>query len=447
MKPSLKPSFNLFSATMLVMGSIIGSGVFKKIAPMAGYLHSGPWILLCWVAAGIITLFGALTYAEIAGRIAQTGGLFHYLKVIFGPPVGFIFGWACLTVMQTASIASLAFVFAESLASLFPMILSYAAVPTIASICILFITVLNILGVIVGVWLENIFTVLKILGIFVIVALAFYFGKGPAESFCWACNTQAANPLSFASIPLFFSAMMGAFWAYDGINNIGFIAGEIQNPKKNIPRALVFGVLGVIFLYLVINTAYLYAMPLQKIASISGSGQVFAIELAKTLDGANTLFWPIFVAILILISSFGAANASILSSSRIYYAMAQEGLFFRSFGKLSEKYNTPVVSLVVQSLWACVLVFSGSFDQLTDWLIFSAFIFYGLGAYGLFRLRKLGIGTPPFRVPTPIAGIYIVFCACLVVVSIWQNPISSLIGLLLILMGIPLYYYFARKMQ
>jgi APA family basic amino acid/polyamine antiporter len=167
MKPSLKPSFNLFSATMLVMGSIIGSGVFKKIAPMAGYLHSGPWILLCWVAAGIITLFGALTYAEIAGRIAQTGGLFHYLKVIFGPPVGFIFGWACLTVMQTASIASLAFVFAESLASLFPMILSYAAVPTIASICILFITVLNILGVIVGVWLENIFTVLKILGIFV----------------------------------------------------------------------------------------------------------------------------------------------------------------------------------------------------------------------------------------------------------------------------------------
>jgi APA family basic amino acid/polyamine antiporter len=127
--------------------------------------------------------------------------------------------------------------------------------------------------------------------------------------------------------------------------------------------------------------------------------------------------------------------------------MAQEGLFFRSFGKLSEKYKTPVVSLVVQSLWACVLVFSGSFDQLTDWLIFSAFIFYGLGAYGLFRLRKLGIGTPPFRVPTPIAGIYIVFCACLVVVSIWQKPISSLIGLLLILMGIPLYYYFARKMQ
>jgi APA family basic amino acid/polyamine antiporter len=237
--------------------------------------------------------------------------------------------------------------------------------------------------------------------------------------------------------------MISAFWAFDGFNNVGFLAGEIQHPEKNIPRALLFGVLSVLGIYLLINFAYLYALPFQNILAIGEKGHnIFAVEWAEQIAGPT---WSLFVSLLILISAFGATNGSLMSSSRIYFAMAEYKLFFASFKKVHPKFHTPYVALLAQGIWASSLVFTGSFDDLTDWLIFAAFIFYGLGAFSLFRLRKLHVGKPHYQAPTWIVMFYILFCVALVLVNIYQNPIQSMAGLGLISLGLPVYIWLKRS--
>ena len=245
-----------------------------------------------------------------------------------------------------------------------------------------------------------------------------------------------------ALIPLMFSAMLGAFWAFDGLNNIGFIGGEIKNAKKNIPLALIVGVSGILGIYLFVNFAYFHALALKDIFTIAQMpGKIFAIEMIKHIKGSTA---ALLVSILIMISTFGATNGSILTSARIYYAMARDNIFFKALGKTHPKFQTPSASLLIQGFWASVLVCSGSFDQLTDMLIFVSFIFYGLGAWGLLRLRKQNIGTPRFVVPTIVPLLYVLFCATLVIFTICQNPGQAVVGLLLALAGIPVYFWCNR---
>lgn len=436
---SLIARLGLFTATMIVIGSIIGSGIFKKIAPMSLKLQSESLVLWAWVIAGVITLFGALTYAEIAGRLAQTGGLYAYLRSMYGKFTGYLYGWSCFSVIQSASIASIAYVFAEALFSIFPFSFYGVEVKALAVGTILSLTLLNYIGLLFGAWLENIFTVVKIIGIMLVALFAFLFGSNTLPVIAAPGAQVLISPTGLALIPVMFSAMLGAFWAFDGLNNIGFIGGEVRNAKKNIPLALIIGVTGILAIYLLVNISYFNALALEDILAIAKMpGRIFAIEMINQIRGAQA---ALLVSVLIMVSTFGATNGSILTSARIYYAMARDNIFFTALGKTHPKFHTPSSSLLIQGLWASVLVCSGSFDELTDMLIFVSFIFYGLGALGLLRLRKQNVGSPGFVVPTIIPLLYVLFCFTLVVVTIYQNPGQAFTGLLLTLAGIPVYFW------
>jgi len=456
----------LFTAVMIVISSMIGSGVFKKIAPMSIELGAPGLILLCWLIPGIITMIGAATNAEIAGLIAEPGGQYVYFKKMYGDAFAFLYGWSCFSVIQSASIASIAYVFAESVNAVIPLPTLSAGmeqvnifgiffpfqgfgVKGLTILTIIFLTTANYLGVVIGGAITNVFTGLKILGIILIIILGLTLSNGTVQNL-----TPFLNKPDFqygSGLGLFgamFAAMLAAFWAYDGWNNIGYLGGEIKNPKKNIPISLFGGVALVIVIYLAINTVFLYVMPVDEIINISNSEHsIIAIEVMRKFLGYGG---ALFISVLIMVSTFGTTNGTILASSRIYFAMAKDKLFFQSAGSHHSKFKTPHISLLIQGLWASLLVLSGTFDQLTDMLIFASFIFYGAGAFGVFILRKKMKDTPRvYKVPgyPVLPFIFVLFCVTLVVVTIIQNPRDAGIGLSLVLIGIPFYLFWNRKIK
>lgn len=460
----LLTKLGLFTAVLIVISSMIGSGIFKKAAPMAVELQSGGILLLCWLIAGIITLIGAATNAEIAGMIAAPGGQYVYFKEMYGKAFAFIYGWSCFSVIQTASIASIAYVFAESVNAIIPLPhlsesmeqftllgifnpFASFGVKALTILTILFLTSANYLGVVFGGFINNIFTTLKVLGILIIIVLGLTLSGGSVENINpIGQSTTAEYGSSLRLFGAMFAAMLGAFWAYDGWNNIGYLGGEVKNPKRNIPLALFGGVGTVIAVYLLINFVYLYVMPVNEMIEIANKDNtIIAVEVLRKFLGNGGAF---FISILIMISTFGTTNGSILASSRIYFAMAKDNLFFKSAGSIHPKFKTPDISLVMQGIWSCLLVLSGTFDQLTDMVIFASFIFYGAGAFGVFILRKKMKDTErPYKaMGYPIMpAIFVLFCLTLVVVTIIQNPRDAGLGLLLVLSGIPFYIFWNRK--
>ncbi len=456
----------MFTALMIVISSMIGSGVFKKIAPMSVELGSPGLILLCWLIPGIITLFGAATNAEIAGLIAEPGGQYVYFKNMYGKAFAFLYGWSCFSVIQSASIASIAYVFSESVNAVIPLphfpehienisVLGIFfpfegfGVKALTIFTLIFLTTANYFGVVFGGTIANVFTVLKVLGIFAIIILGLTISGG---SFSNATPILERSGFSYdTSLGLFgamFAAMLGAFWAYDGWNNIGYLGGEVKNPKKNIPVSLYGGVIIVIIIYLAVNFAYIYVMPVDEIIEISKTQHsIIAVEVMRKFLGT---YGVLFISILIMVSTFGTTNGTILASSRIYFAMARDKLFFLNAGRHHSKYRTPYISLLIQCIWASILVLSGSFDQLTDMLLFASFIFYGMGAFGVFVLRKKMKEEPrPYKVfgyPI-IPAIFVLFSFTLVVVTIIQNPRDAGIGLGLVLVGIPFYVFWNSKVK
>ena len=466
-RSGLLTRLGLFTAILIVVSSMIGSGVFKKIAPMSSELGSAGLILLCWLIPGIITLFGAATNAEVAGLIAEPGGQYVYFKEMYGKAFAFLFGWSCFSVIQSASISSIAYVFAESVNAVFPLPhlsqnldsfslfgiftpLHNFGVKGLTIITILFLTIVNYFGVIFGGYLNNFFTVLKTLGIVLIVFFAFTISDGQISNV--SPLLEVDNFQYNTSLGLFgamFAAMLAALWPYDGWNNIGFLGGEIKNPKRNIPLSLILGVAMVIVVYLLANFAYMYIMPVEEIIKLSKENphSIIAVEVIRKFLGTAG---AVFISILIMVSTFGTTNGTVLASSRIYFAMANDKLFFRPAGKYHSKFRTPHIALIIQGIWASILVLSGTFDQLTDMLIFAAFIFYGMGALGVFVLRKKMPDTPrPYKVfgYPYIPIIFIIFCVVLVVVTIIQKPRDAGIGLALVLIGIPFYLIWNRKIK
>ena len=403
-----------FTILMIVISSMIGSGIFKKIAPMSAELGSSGLILLAWLVAGIVTLFASATNAEVAGLIAEPGGQYVYFKKMYGNAFAFLYGWSCFSVIQSASIASIAYIFAESVNAMIPLPhlspeleafslfgifypLQGFGVKFLTILTIIFLSVANYLGVVFGGMISSLFTVLKIIGIVAIIILGLTIGGSihnvepllPKEGF------QYNSPLGLTGV--FFAAMLAAFWAYDGWNNIGYLGGEVKNAKKNIPLALYLGVGITIIIYLLINFSFLFVMPVDEIIKISNEQHsIIAIEVMRKILGNGG---AIFISILIMVSTFGTTNGTIMASSRLYFAMARDRLFFNSAGKCHSKFKTPYISLLVQGVWASLLVLSGTFDQLTDTLMFASFIFYGLGVYGVFILRKKMSDEPrPYKV-------------------------------------------------
>ena len=422
---------------------------------MAAELQSPGWILLAWIAAGVITIFGALCNAEIAGMLAGTGGDFIYIKKIYNRFFAFLYGWSLFTVIQTATISSLAYVFAQSLNSIIPVpdifqSLQHLSIGGIfypfqdfgikitSILLILLLTVLNISGLKSGAGVSKVILLFVCAGLLLIVFFGLKNGSG---------NVLNINEITTQTITLssFYTAMLAAFWAYQGWVSVGFIGGEVMNPRVTIPKGIVTGVFIVIFIYLAVNFTYLSLLTIPELVQVNASGnQIAAVEAIRTVWGKTGV---LLISILILITTLGCTNASILTGARPYYAMAREKLFFSGIGKLNSA-RVPANSLLWQGLWASVLVLSGTFDQLTDMIIFSVFIFYGATSLGVFILRRrMPDAHRPYKVwgyPV-VPAIFILFCIGLFLNTIITRPREAAIGLTLILAGIPVYLLFKRK--
>ena len=458
---SLSRTLGLGYVVIFVIANIIGSGVYKKIAPMANELQSSVWILLVWIAGGIITLFGALSNAELAGMLADTGGDYVYLKKIYKRFFSFLYGWSLFAVIQTATISSLAYVLVQSLNSVItiPEILPSLHDFTIggvffpfqdfgiklaAIIVIMLLTLLNMSGLKSGARTGKAIFFFVCAGLAVIVIAGLSAGTPRPENF------MNIRELGNGTVTLssFYTAMLAAFWAYQGWVSVGFIGGEIKNATSNIPRGIAMGVLVVIIVYVFVNLAYMRIMSIPDLVQVHEAGnKIAAVEVVRNLWGTGGV---LFISLLILVTTMGCLNASILTGSRPYYAMSQEGLFFKGIRKLN-RHNVPGNSLLWQGIWASVLVLSGTFDQLTDMLIFAVYIFYGAMATGVFILRRrMPEAHRPYRVwgyPV-VTAFFILFCVGLFLNTIITQPREALIGLTLILTGIPVYFIFrGRKEQ
>ncbi|MGI8952578.1 MAG: APC family permease [Chitinophagaceae bacterium] len=454
---TLSRSLGLRLVVVVVIGNIIGSGVYKKVAPMAAELHSSGWVLIAWIIAGIISLFGALCNAEVAGLLADTGGEYVYYKKIYNRFFAFMFGWSLFTVIQTAAISSLAYLFAESLNHIFhlPPLLSSLEnfniadifypfadfnVKLTAIILIILLTWINTKGIKIGAGVSTAILLFVFAGIFTIIA----FGLTNSHADFSRINMQTNNnsPVTVSTV---FTAMLAAFWAYQGWASVGYVGGEIKNAHRNIPKGIVIGIFTVIAIYLLVNFTYLSLLSVPQLDAIYHSeNKIAAVEAVKSFWGDNG---ALFISILILITTLGCCNATIFSSCRPYYAMAKEGLFFKKVAKLNDK-QTPANSLFYQCVWACLLVLSGTFDQLTDMIIFAVFIYYGATTLGVFILRKKMPDAPrPYKVwgyPV-VPAIVVLFCAALVFNTVFSRPREAAIGMILMLTGVPLYWWFKHK--
>ncbi len=458
-KRDLTRALGLSYVIIIVISNMLGSGVFKKIAPMAAELHSSGWILLVWLAAGIITLFGALSNGEVAGLLADTGGEFVYLRTIYGRFFSFLYGWSLFTVIQTAAISGVAYVFTQSLNSIMPIpdMLSSLQQFTIGGVfypfqdfgiklttilLILFLTFLNMSGLKSGAWVNKAVLILVGAGLLAIVLAGLAGGHSSASMPMAAGGMAAGNTVTLSS---FYTAMLAAFWAYQGWVSVGFIGGEVKDPHRNIPRGIIAGVGIVIIVYLVVNYTFLTLLSIPQLEQINNSGnQIAGIEAVRGIWGNGGV---LFISLLILISTLGCTNASILTGARPYFAMARQGLFFRGTGRLNS-HNVPSASLLWQGIWASILVLSGTFDQLTDMLIFAVYIFYGATTLGVFILRRrMPDAHRPYKTwgyPV-VPALFVLFCVGLFFNTIITRPREAGIGLSLILLGIPVYFLLRGK--
>jgi len=459
----------LYTATAIVIGSMVGSGIFRKPGVMAAQLASPEWLIIIWLVAGVMTLFGALAIAEIAGLISAPGGQYIYFNKSYNRFVGYLYGWAVFSVIQTGSIASITYVFSEyfgyfvTLPRFSPELESWGIpLPFIGSIfplkdfgtkamtiaVILSLTGVNYLGAKFGAALQNLFTTAKIGVLIFIVSLGFILGEGSFGHFSGSSVTFQRETSLFAAIML---AMSGAFWAYDGWINITYVAGEVKEPQRTIPRALFLGTLIVASVYMLINMAYLYVMPLDEMAQSKLVASDAANRILGTVGGG-------FVAAAVMVSTFGTANGTIMASARVYYAMAKEKMFFPRAAFIHPTYHTPGTALLIQGSWASLLVLSGTFDQLTDMLIFVSWIFYAMAAFAVFILRKKWPDAErPYRTwGYPIVpAIFIAFALGYVGWTLYADImayikgetelINSVMGIALVSLGLPGYFYWSKK--
>ncbi len=452
----------LTACTMIVAGSMIGSGIFRKPSSMAAQLMSPELLIIIWIAAGLITLIGAAVNSEIAGMISETGGQFIYFKEMYGDFTAYLYGWSVLSVIQTGSQAAIAYAFAEYVGYFFrfpdlPKVFQDFSVymplvgnihpfidfgtKSIAILCIVFLTGVNYAGVVFGGAVQTVVTYIKIGTMIILSAVLLIFGGGSGSNIYTGFNMpQESLPTIFAAAGL---ALSGAFWAYDGWNNLTFVSGEVKNPQKNVSLGLLFGTLIVIAVYVLINLAYLYVLPIDEMAKSPLVAASATEKIFGNLGGS-------IISIAVIVSTFGALNGSILSTARVQFAMAEKNLFFTPLGKVHPKFKTPHISLVVQGVWSAVLVLSGSFDTITDYVIFAAWLFYMLGAAGVFILRKkMPDRERPFKVwgYPYLPALFVVFAFAFLLNTVISDTSNAMMGLILVLAGSPFYLYWKYKAE
>ncbi|MCU0285470.1 MAG: amino acid permease [Acidobacteria bacterium] len=466
---SFKKSLNLFDSTAIVAGSMIGSGIFIVSADMARTLGSPGWLIMAWIITGILTIFGALSYGELAALMPQAGGKYVYLREAYNPLAGFLYGWTLFLVIQTGTIAAVAMAFAKFLGVLVPWFseqnvwlhMGFLKLNTvhIGAICvIIFLTWVNTRGITAGKYIQNVFSYTKIGTLLAFIIIGFFIAKstGAIElntKILWDAVQIKDNQLiplgGFALIAALGVSLVGPLFSSDAWYDITFAAGEVKNPKRTIPMSLFLGVSIVIIIYLLVNVVYLMVLPLRGTpgaADVFGQGIQFAANdrlgtaTMHGIFGENAAF---IMAIMVMISTFGCVNGLVLSGPRVYYAMANDGLFFKKVGSLNKK-RVPSLGLVFQGIWASILCLSGTYSNLLDYVIFAVLIFFAMTVLGIFILRKKRPDAErpykAFGYPI-IPALYIVSCVFIMLLLLIYKPYYTWPGLIIVLLGIPVYFF------
>lgn len=432
-EPGLLGELGLRDATAIVAGTVIGSGLFLVPNTVAKELFSFSSVLLVWLTGGLLSLFGALALGELGAAFPGAGGLYVYLRHAYGRPVGFLYGWGLLTLIHSGSIATLAVAFRLYLAQIVPLTLTQQKISGIA--CVLVLTVVNCLGVRSGKGVQNIFTAVKLGGVALMIGLLFLWGR--PHSLVTSFWPQA--PLRLQAN--FGIALIAVLWAYEGWHVLSFTAGEFKHVQRDLPRGLLYGTLIVVVTYLLANAAYYCVLTTSQ---IQNTERVAATAVGSVLGGKAA----VFISVLILVSIIGAANGMILTGPRVYYAMAEEGLFFQAFRKVSPRSHAPVFATLVQGVWAACLTLLGTFQELFTYVIFTAWIFYGLAVLAVIvlRIRRPDIDRP-FRVPGYpwLPALFTVAALGITLSAIVASPLHALLGIALILTGLPVYGVYALK--
>jgi APA family basic amino acid/polyamine antiporter len=471
--PQLQKTIGLWSATSIVIGSVIGSSIFMKPATMAGQLGSPYLLIVVWIVAGIVSMFGAMAFAELGTMFPETGGQYVYLRKTYGDFIAYLYGWGSIAVINTAAIAAIAFVCAQYAADFIhvphfdlvtersiilhiPLIgdimpLQNFGVKMLTIAIIIFLTIINYISVRSGNAIQFIATLLKALALIILVFGILFSGKGSAKNFFTNSNDfQLSGWSLFAA---FMAATTGAFAAYDGWNNLGMVGGEIKNPGKNITKSLLMGLVACIIIYVLVSLAYMYVLPIDEMAK---SPLVASDATAKVTGAAGGTF----IAVLIVISTFGATSVNLLANARVVFAMSEARSFFQWGGRVHPRFRTPGNSVLILGIWSSLFVISGSFDILADMFIFMSWVFYGLVVAGVFVLRiKMPKAERPYRVKGyPLVPAIFILFTCFYLGTTVYNDISnyasgkapfinSVFGMLLTAIGIPLYFYFKKRDQ
>ena len=472
-QPEMKRELGLLDSTMIVAGSMIGSGIFLVSSDIAKSVGSPFYILLIWLITGVITLIAALSYGELAGMMPKAGGQYVYLREAYNPMVGFLFGWTVFTVIQTGVIAAVAIAFATYASELIPWFsktnillkigfFEFNATQFLAVVLIAFLTYVNLQGVKNAKVLQTVFTLAKILALIGLIVLGIYFGLN-SEAFSqnmanfWTPFVTTVQPNGTISTEMLGgtvlwaavgAAMVGSLFSSDSWNNITYTAGEIKNPQRNIPLSLFLGTLIVTILYILANVAYLMILPVAGAPDGVGvfeRGIMFATENRVGTAAASMIFGTAaatIMALLIMVSTFGCNNGMILSGARLYHTMAQDGVFFKKAGTLNSK-GVPAFALYIQAGWASLLCLSGTFGQLLDYCTFSSLLFYVVTIIGLFILRytRPDADRPYKAFGYPILpALYILLAGAICVILLIEKPDTCGWGLAIVLLGLPVYY-------
>ncbi len=449
-------SLGLLDATMIVVGSMIGSGIFIAPSLMAGYLNAPGLVILLWLIGGVLSVFGGLSYGELAAAIPRAGGQYVFLREAYGPIWGFLYGWTLFLVIQTGFIAAVGVAFAKYLGVFLPSLseanvifsvgsYSVNSAQLVAIVSIVLLTVVNFFGVRLGALVQNVFTLSKLGALALLILFAFAIGDGSFSNFTPVFSTSVPETLQMTFFAAFAVAMSKALFAYDAWNSVTFTAEETKEPHKVLPRALAYGTAITAVVYTLTTMAYLYIVPGAEAATVVDNR--IAAEVAQRVMGSAGL---IFVTIAILISTFGCNNGLILSGPRVYYAMAKDKLFFHSVSNVHAVYRTPVVSLVFQCIWSCVLTLTGTYSDLLTYTTFASLLFNVLTVVALFVFRRKRPDMDrPYRVwGYPIVPAVYILVAVFFIVYIFVGDLrNSGLGLAIILAGIPVYYYWKNKGQ
>lgn len=451
------------AAISVNVGNIIGTGVFLKARVMTCNVGTAGRVITVWIAAGLLALAGALTYAELTTMRPEAGAEYVIMRDAYGQRWGFLYGWTQFLISRTASAAALAVGFSIFLNDLmggalkevyFTLTLPYGhqipfgKLQLVALVTIAVTTLINCAAVSVSGHVASVITFLKVVLVLGVGIGAFFYQDGHWTNFMLSgtggtCEGVAVLGGGFSG---FAAAMLGALWAYDGWNNVSYMAGEVKSPERNLPLALISSMFIVMALYVLANVSYYYVLTPTQIASVSSTSSVAAEATMRVLGPLAVSL----IAAVMMLSSWGSLQTSILGTARVPFAMARDRIFFESLARVSRKTHVPVISLIVQAVWAGILALSGSYDQLTDYAVFAFWLFYGMVTAAVFVFRRRLPDAPrPYRTwgyPV-VPALFVLVTIYLIVFTIKNAPLQSLIGLLIIALGLPVYWYFARRVS